>query len=137
MIKHVFQELKRQLSTDDDAVETAKLEFNRYFSARLSGHTLALELPSLEQLAARHYCSSRTYSRKLADHNQSYKRLLRESRKTWALELLKNTHLSIADIALNLAYQEPANFVRAFKTWFNITPAAWRKQPTTKLKRVI
>lgn len=122
------RELKRQLSQSDDVVETARLEFSRFFNARFSGQTLTSSIPSLDELASLHFCSSRTYSRKLTEHNQSYKALLEESRQSQALKLLRSTHLSIADIALILAYQEPANFVRAFKTWFHTTPAAWRKQ---------
>jgi len=44
---------------------------------------------------------------------------------------IKNTHLTIADISYNLDYQEPANFVRAFKIWFDITPGSWRRQAQT------
>lgn len=125
------QELKHQLSHADDVVETAKIEFSRFFNERISGNTLAKDLPSLDSLAGIHFCSSRTYARKLAEHQQSYKNLLEESRRDLAVDLLSSTHLSIADIALALAYQEPANFVRAFKTWFDTTPGAWRKRPTT------
>ena len=126
---HKCRELKRQLTHHDDAVETARIEFKRFFESRISGQTLQAKLPALDELADLHFCSSRTYSRKLAESNLSYKTLLEESRQSQALNLLKNTHLSIADIALNLAYQEPANFIRAFKSWFHTTPAAWRKNP--------
>lgn len=125
------RELKRQLSNQDDIIETAKLELNRYFNARASGQAHQENIPSLSDLAALHFCSSRTYARKLALHQQSYKRLLEESRRSKAIKLLSSTHLSVADIAMILAYQEPANFVRAFKTWFDTTPAAWRRRPTT------
>lgn len=123
------RELKRQLNHEDDAVETARIEFARFFNDRISGNTLDDDLPTLDDLAKIHHCSLRTYARKLAEHKHSYKLLLEESRKSHSTDLLSTTHLSIADIALVLAYQEPANFVRAFKTWFDTTPGAWRKRP--------
>jgi AraC-like DNA-binding protein len=129
------QELKRQLSHQDDVVETAKIELSRFFNERISGQTLDKGIPSLDSLADMHFCSTRTYARKLAEHQQSYKSLLEQSRRGYALDLLSTTHMSIADIALLLAYQEPANFVRAFKTWFDTTPAAWRKQPDSHLNK--
>ena len=49
------RELKRQLSQNDDVVETARLEFDRFFNARISGQTLTSEIPSLETLAVLHF----------------------------------------------------------------------------------
>ena len=122
------RELKLKLSSHKDLVEATKLDLDEFFGARIRGHARSQDMPSLDQLAAKHNCSARTFARRLGEKNQSYKRLLEACRREHALELLTHTHTSIADISLQLNYQEPANFVRAFKTWFDTPPATWRRQ---------
>jgi AraC-like DNA-binding protein len=122
------RELKLKLTSKDDVVATTKLELNHFFEARILGQARSYDMPSLEKLAAKNHCSTRTFSRRLNDKQQSYKSLLEGCRREYAIDLLSNTHTSIADISLQLNYQEPANFVRAFKTWFDTPPATWRRQ---------
>jgi AraC-like DNA-binding protein len=122
------RELKLKLTSKDDVVAATKLELNHFFEARILGQARSYEMPSLEKLAAKNHCSPRTFSRRLSDKQQSYKGLLEACRRDYAIDLLSNTHTSIADISLQLNYQEPANFVRAFKTWFDTPPAKWRRQ---------
>ncbi|MFT5573653.1 MAG: AraC-like DNA-binding protein [Cryomorphaceae bacterium] len=124
------RDLKLTLEGNSLPHEFITLKFNYYFTARLAGETTARELPSLEGLASQLHMSTRTLTRRLKQRKTSYKRLLEQARQIQAIYLLENTHLPIADVAYNLAYQEPANFVRAFKTWFDTTPAAWRRTPT-------
>jgi len=122
------RELKLKLSRENDVVEATKLDLNNFFEARIRGQARASDMPCLEQLAVKHHCSTRTFARRLGEHNQSYKLLLETCRREYAIDLLTHTHASIADISLQLNYQEPANFVRAFKTWFDMPPATWRRQ---------
>lgn len=122
------RELKLKLTTKDDLVAATKLELNHFFEARILGRARSYDMPSLEKLAAKHHCSARTFSRRLNQKQQSYKGLLEDCRRRFAIDLLSNTHTSVADISLQLNYQEPANFVRAFKTWFDTPPATWRRQ---------
>jgi len=122
------RELKLKLNNNNDLVEATRLDLSHFFEARIQGKARSHEMPTLEQLAAKHSCSSRTFARKLHNKNQSYKQLLESCRREYAIDLLVHTHASIADISLQLNYQEAANFVRAFKTWFDMPPAAWRRQ---------
>ncbi len=122
------RELKLKLSSETDLIEATKLDLNDFFNARIRGEARSHELPTLEQLANKHHCSARTFARRLSEKKQSYKRLLEECRRRHAVDLLTHTHTSIAGISLQLNYQEPANFVRAFKTWFDTPPATWRRQ---------
>ncbi len=122
------RELKFSLTDQKDTAEMTTLAFSRFFEARISGRTKAGELPRLTQLARDNHCSPRTFARKLEQQEQSYKSLLEACRQDYARRLLSTTHYSIADIAALLAYQETANFVRAFKTWFDMPPATWRRQ---------
>lgn len=124
------RELKLKLLDDSDIVEATRLELNNFFDARINGQALPFDMPTLEQLAAKNNCSTRTFARRLEHKKQSYKGLLEACRRRHAIDLLSHTHASIADISLQLNYQEPANFVRAFKTWFDMPPATWRRQLT-------
>ena len=134
--QHVFSsnlakcsDLKLSLDRDLLVHEFISTKLSNYFSARQAGEATARELPNLVALAAQLHMSPRTLTRKLKDADTSYKTLLEQARRAQAIQLLENTHQTIADVAYNLAYQEPANFVRAFKTWFDTTPAAWRRTP--------
>lgn len=120
-------ELKLALQGSQDITESTRLILRGYFNQRASGETTAAQLPSLRSLAAQHNMTIRTFARKLEPNNTSYKQLLEESRREQACELLHTTHLTIADIAYMLAYQEPANFIRAFKSSFHTTPTEWRR----------
>jgi AraC-like DNA-binding protein len=129
-------ELKLKLSNEDNIVETTKLQLNEFFEARIKGQALSHEMPNLEQLASKNNCSARTYARRLNDQRQSYKRLLENCRREHAVDLLAHTHTSIAEISVQLNYQEPANFVRAFKAWFDTPPATWRRQLSNQKQRL-
>jgi len=135
------RQLKLKLFNKNDVVEATKLELSNFFDARSKGQASSDDMPTLALLAAKHHCSTRTFARRLDDKNQSYKQLLETTRREYAVDLLNHTHTSIADIALQLNYQEPANFVRAFKTWFGTPPATWRRtlaqsKITTKIKTI-
>lgn len=122
------RELKLQFTEHNNASELTTVALNRFFETRISREARHAELPTLTQLASENCCSARTFARRLEDQGQSYKLLLAASRREYAKRLLTNTHYSVADIAECLAYRETANFVRAFKTWFDTSPAAWRRQ---------
>ena len=120
------RELKLRFASESNLVDSAKLHLQNYFEQRLAGQATAEELPSLEDLAERHFMSARTFNRRLSDLDSNYRGLLEEVRQEQAIDLLSRTHLTANKISYYLAYQEPANFNRAFKRWFATTPAAWR-----------
>jgi len=127
------RELKQMITGSDNLAKSVYLQMQNYFEQRQAGLTTAKELPSLESLAKQHFISSRTFNRALSKHNTSYRAILEEVRRSNALALLRDTHLSASKISYYLAYQEPANFNRAFKRWFATTPVAWRRnQPPAK-----
>ena len=43
-------------------------------------------------------------------------------------ELVQNAHFSIAAVAYDCGFNDPAYFSRAFKQEFGVTPQAWREQ---------
>ena len=123
------QELKLALSNTHTITESVRLSLQTFFTKRINGNDIKTPLPSIDDLAQKHTMSPRTFTRKLSLEGESYKALLAEVRRQQATKLLKNTHLSVADIAFYLNYQEPANFIRAFKHWFATTPNVWRRRP--------
>ncbi len=125
------RQLKLAAQGNQDTEESIRLILRGYFNQRISGTATSAELPTLPSLAQQHNMTIRTLARKLSSNNASYKRLLEEARREQAIELLSTTHLTVANIAHLLAYQEPANFIRAFKSWFQTTPAAWRRTKVT------
>ncbi len=69
-------------------------------------------------------------SRKLARTWQKAPgRALRLSRLEEASNLLRNTDLTVAEVASRCGYLSPSSFIRAFRLTFNQTPAHWRHQP--------
>ncbi len=121
------QQLKQAQHQNLSPLETVQFRFDQFFNECHAGTCQPKELPRLECLANELALSPRTFARRLHDQDSSYKKALEQARRKQATDLLLNTHLNIADIAYYLGYQETANFVRAFKVWFKITPTCWRK----------
>ena len=71
--------------------------------------------------------SPRTVNRQLAQLNTSYQHTLDEARREKALELLDGSSMSIEQISMNLGYNDPSNFGRAFRRWLGQSPRAYRK----------
>ena len=123
------QELKLALSNEQKIVDSVRLTLSQHFENQSNDFQ---DIPSLSSLAAEKHMTPRTFSRRLKEQGYSYKELLEEVRQQQVAQLLKNTHLSIADIGMRLGYQEPASFIRAFKTWYQCTPTQWRKQKSSE-----
>ncbi|MGD8636690.1 MAG: AraC family transcriptional regulator [Gammaproteobacteria bacterium] len=58
----------------------------------------------------------------------SFRRELKAVRYQVARELLANTKLPLARIAAALNYADTSAFIRAFRQWSGIPPAAWRRR---------
>jgi AraC-like DNA-binding protein len=84
--------------------------------------------PNLEQIANAMHLTSRTLIRKLQREETAYKDVLESLRREYAERLLKDARLNVADVAELLGYREAANFSRAFRRWYGISPATWRRQ---------
>lgn len=83
--------------------------------------------PGVEQAAARLFMSVRTLKRRLHQHGLSYRVLVQEARFRKSQRMLRNTDLSVGEIATRLGYRSPANFTRAFRNWAGVSPGAYRK----------
>jgi len=82
--------------------------------------------PGLEALAKSRHVSSRTLIRRLRQQGTSYRRITAEVQAGLAADLLRNTGLPVAEIAERLGFSDPANFGRAFRSWFGTSPGRYR-----------
>lgn len=84
--------------------------------------------PTLGEVADAMHLTARTLMRKLQHENTAYKEVLESLRRQYAERLLQDARLKVADVAEILGYREAANFTRAFKRWYGLSPAAWRRR---------
>ena len=72
--------------------------------------------------------TSRTLQRKLGQEGMSYQKLLDDVRQQMAEDYLRNTEMSIPDIAFRLGYSETTSFHRKFKAATGQTPGDLRRK---------
>ncbi len=72
--------------------------------------------------------SKRTIQRRLQEEQTNFKDLVNEVRSEQALQLLRNAHYSLADIAAMIGYSQLSAFSRSFKRWHGMSPQNWRKR---------
>lgn len=83
--------------------------------------------PTLPVIADAMKSSPRTINRQLAQLNTSYQHILDEARREKAISLLDDPNKSIEKIAVELGYNDPSNFGRAFRRWLGQSPREFRK----------
>lgn len=81
---------------------------------------------SIEAVASDIGMSARTLRRKLKDENTSFRKVLSELRMDMAIKYLRDTQLTVADIAYAMGFSEAANFRHAFRRWTKATPDQYR-----------
>ena len=79
-----------------------------------------------EEVAGRLNMSARTLRRKLREENTSYRQLVDELRKDVAIKYLRETDLTVEDIASTLGFSDAANFRQAFRRWTKAAPHQFR-----------
>lgn len=82
--------------------------------------------PSLPEVARSLAVSTRTLQRRLAAEQASFSDVLDDVRRERAARYLREPTLSIAEVAYLLGYTEHASFYRAFRRWYDQTPAEFR-----------
>lgn len=98
-------------------------------AAQIHSRLLAAEgnLPGLEEMARQLCCSSRTLTRRLSEAGTSYRQLSDEVRRLLAMDLLRRSSHSVDAIAERLGYRDTANFGRACRRWFGLSPGRVRR----------
>jgi AraC-like DNA-binding protein len=69
----------------------------------------------------------RTFNRRLESYGLTFQSVLDDVRYEVGRQLLRETELSVVEIACALGYEEGASFSRAFRRWSGLYPGAWRK----------
>ncbi|MEW6991609.1 AraC family transcriptional regulator [Colwelliaceae bacterium 6441] len=83
-------------------------------------------LPQLVEVAEKLHTSPRNLRRKLSEANTSFRQIADEVRMHLAVEYLRDTNLSIEQIAILVGYSDASNFHRAFKRYNELTPSDFR-----------
>lgn len=77
--------------------------------------------------AARHVgMSGRTLQRRLAEQGMSYQTLVDDARRHLAMRLLRQTDVSLIEVAFMTGFSGQSAFTRAFKRWAGLTPGSFR-----------
>jgi len=72
--------------------------------------------------------SRRTLSRRLHEEGTSWRALLDARKKARAARLLRDPELGFGDVAAALGFDDTANFGRACRRWFGMSPGAYRRR---------
>ncbi|HHJ15622.1 MAG TPA: AraC family transcriptional regulator [Gammaproteobacteria bacterium] len=83
-------------------------------------------MPRQEDIADTLHVSLRSLQRRLREEETSFKNLMEDTRKTLAMQYLRESHRSIGEVTYLLGFSEPSNFTRAFRRWTGKSPAAFR-----------
>ncbi|MDB5496057.1 MAG: hypothetical protein JWP28_88 [Phenylobacterium sp.] len=81
---------------------------------------------SLRDVARELGMSVRTLRRRLAEQGASYRQLTDELRRDLAINYLRETAMTVEDIAYALGFSDAANFRQAFRRWTSATPQQYR-----------
>jgi AraC-like DNA-binding protein len=84
------------------------------------------EWPDFDALARQLGTAPATLRRRLHSEGQSFASIKEEMRRSLAQSLLRESELSIADIAIEVGFAEPSAFHRAFRKWTGASPGAFR-----------
>ncbi|MBN8990109.1 MAG: AraC family transcriptional regulator [Rhizobiales bacterium] len=92
--------------------------------------------PTIEEACRRLGTSPRTLRRKLIAQGTSYLALLNETRAHLAKKYLRETAMTVEEIADRIGYSEASNFRHAFQRWVGVTPAQYRRNTGKGAKAV-
>jgi AraC-like DNA-binding protein len=87
----------------------------------------AASWPDFDTLARQLHITPATLRRRLRSEGQSFASLKDEMRSALAQSLLRESALSVAEIASELGFTEPSAFHRAFRKWTGTSPGAFRR----------
>jgi len=82
--------------------------------------------PSLNQLANQLNIPPWTVRRRLNDEGVTYQQVLNDTRCKLAQSYVRDTDLTLGEIAYLLGFSSPSAFQRAFKRWLDIAPGVYR-----------
>lgn len=114
----------------DDQIESLLRDYFSMRALEFENNLATSQSPSVETVAKQLNISTRTMHRRLKDIDKNFKSLWLSLRQREAENLLAHSTYSISEIAELIGYNDPGNFIRAFKQYHHITPAQWRQENT-------
>ncbi|MDX1516030.1 MAG: helix-turn-helix transcriptional regulator [Woeseiaceae bacterium] len=72
--------------------------------------------------------SRRTLQRRLKAERTSFQKVLKEVRRELSVRYLRDGRLKALEVAMLLGYSNFSSFTTAFKSWYNMPPAAYREK---------
>jgi len=93
-----------------------------------SDNKLANNTPTLAQVAEQLNMAPWTVRRKLVSEGSSFQETLNNTRKDLSISYIRDTALSLGEVAYLLGFSSPAAFQRAFKRWTGEAPGQFRMQ---------
>lgn len=85
------------------------------------------ELTRIEDVAKSLLMSTRTLARRLEQEGTSFQLLKDELRRDVAIRLLMQTHWPPEEIGVQIGFEDPTTFYRAFKRWTGCSPGVYRR----------
>lgn len=123
-----FLKASPEHSHDDETVINIQEWIHSYFNTELS----------LEKISRNFEISVRSLNRRFKSAtDQTPMQYLQQVRIDNAKEMLKNTNLSIAEVAFNVGYSDPGYFSISFKKLISLSPAEYRRLVRKKLFQVV
>jgi len=120
-----YELLVRQANADLEKVRLG-LSFAEKVS-RVIGPLLNGLTPTLEQVSEQLNMAPWTVRRKLVEEGTSFQQVLNNTRRDLAVSYVRDTSLSLGEIAYLLGFGSPTAFQRAFKRWVGIAPGGFRE----------
>lgn len=109
--------------------ETIKIDFSaRVRDLLIKSLSKHGEILSAKKIANHFNISLATLNRKLQDSNTTYRQIRSECLFNIAKFFLKNTSMTVYEIAERLDYGDDRSFRRAFQLWSELSPSAYRKK---------
>ena len=83
---------------------------------------------SVEDVAAHVYISTSHLTHSFHDQvGYSPKQYIKLLRLSYARELMENTDIPVADVAVQCGFADVNNFIRAFRQTYSVSPGKWRR----------
>lgn len=118
--RDAFQECESIRSTSNSAVDIVsrvRFELSKKVGANLT----------IVDVASTLCMCPRSLQRKLASHGYNFRKIKSEEQAKRARHYLENTLMPIEQIAVELGYSHPSNFIKNFKATFDLSPLKYRE----------
>jgi AraC-like DNA-binding protein len=117
------------------AIETGMLDDLPGVVRRLARKKLLTGNCSMEAISAGLSMHRRTLDRHLKRHGVAFEPIVAAVKQDVACHLLRETTLSLTEIAAALQYSSSENFATAFRSWLGLTPSDFRAGTATRRAR--